>query len=205
MKLVTKNEEVLRQKAKVYDFENPPMDTLELRDKLVNTMIDEGGIGLAAPQVGVPYRVFVMRGKDKDESMFIANPEILEFSDEKETMEEGCLTGGLEGIFCHLTRPAAISARWQNEDGDWRELSFDGYSARCFQHEMDHLDGILFIDHASQLKLERAVKKKNKRIKQYERFRKQLRELESRGYFRTQLPDSEGVQPTDKVPQSKSE
>ena len=86
MKLVTKNEEVLRQKAKVYDFENPPMDTLELRDKLINTMIDEGGIGLAAPQVGVPYRVFVMRGKDKDECMFIANPEILEFSDEKETV-----------------------------------------------------------------------------------------------------------------------
>ena len=105
MKLVTKNEEVLRQKAKVYDFENPPMDTLELRDKLINTKIDEGGIGLAAPQVGVPYRVFVMRGKDKDECMFIANPEILEFSDEKETMEEGCLTGGLEGILCHLTRP----------------------------------------------------------------------------------------------------
>ena len=162
MKLVTKNEEVLRQKAKVYDFENPPMDTLELRDKLINTMIDEGGIGLAAPQVGVPYRVFVMRGKDKDECMFIANPEILEFSDEKETMEEGCLTGGLEGIFCHLTRPAAISARWQNEDGDWRELSFDGYSARCFQHEMDHLDGILFIDYLSKLKKSMIIKKLSK-------------------------------------------
>lgn len=205
MKLVAKNEKVLREKAKVYDFENPPMDTMELKDKLINTMMEENGIGLAAPQVGVPYRVFVMRGKDKDECMFIANPEIIEFSEETVVIEEGCLTGGLEGIFCHLTRPAAITARWQNEDGDVRELMFDGYSARCFQHELDHLDGILFIDHASQIKLERAVKKKNKRIKQYERFKKQIRELESRGYFNTQLPDSEGVQPTDKVPQSKSE
>ena len=95
MKLVAKNEKVLREKAKVYDFENPPMDTMELKDKLINTMMEENGIGLAAPQVGVPYRVFVMRGKDKDECMFIANPEIIEFSEETVVIEEGCLTGGL--------------------------------------------------------------------------------------------------------------
>ena len=190
----------------MWDYENPPEDLIELRDKLINTMMDEGGIGLAAPQVGVPYRVFVMRGERAEESMLMVNPEIVDHSVETAAIEEGCLTGGLEGIFCILTRPESIRARWQNEDGDVRELSFGGMSGRCYQHELDHLNGVLFIDHASQIKLERAVKKKNKRKKKYDRFVKQLKEYTAtRGALPTPSVDTEGVQPSDKVSQSESE
>jgi len=206
MKLIAKDNTTLRSVAKMWDYENPPEDLIELRDKLINTMMDEGGIGLAAPQVGVPYRVFVMRGEGAEESMLMVNPEIVDHSVETAAIEEGCLTGGLEGIFCILTRPESIRARWQNEDGDVRELSFGGMSGRCFQHELDHLNGVLFIDHASQIKLERAVKKKNKRKKKYDRFVKQLKEYTAtRGALPTPSVDSEGVQPTDKVSQSESE
>ena len=206
MKLIAKDNTTLRSVAKMWDYENPPEDLIELRDKLINTMMDEGGIGLAAPQVGVPYRVFVMRGEGAEESMLMVNPEIVDHSVETAAIEEGCLTGGLEGIFCILTRPESIRARWQNEDGDVRELSFGGMSGRCFQHELDHLNGVLFIDHASQIKLERAVKKKNKRKKKYDRFVKQLKEYTAtRGALPTPSVDTEGVQPSDKVSQSESE
>jgi len=206
MKLIAKDNTTLRSVAKQWDFEKPPEDLIELRDKLINTMIEEGGIGLAAPQVGVPYRVFVMRGEGAEESMLMVNPEIVDHSVETASMEEGCLTGGLEGIFCILTRPESIRARWQNEDGDVRELGFGGMSGRCFQHELDHLNGILFVDHASHIKLERAIKKKNKRKKKYDRFVKQLKEFTAtRGALPTPSVESEGMQSSDKVSQSESE
>jgi len=205
MKLIAKDDTTLRSVAKVWDFDNPPENLLTLRDKLINTMTEEGGIGLAAPQCGVPYRVFVMRGESEEECMLMVNPEIVDHSIETSGMEEGCLTGGLEGIFAILTRPSSIRARWQNENGDVQELSFGGYSARCFQHELDHLNGILFVDHCSHIKLERAIKKKDKRKKKYERFVKQLRQFSAENLVPQESVESEGVQTSDSVPQSKSE
>ena len=117
-------------------------------------------------------------------------------------MEEGCLTPGCDGIFATISRPSWIRARWQDEHGDIKELEFSGMTARCFQHEYDHLQGILFIDHLSRLKLERAMKKKNKREKQYARAKEQFIQI-AREHYRNnpKLSDEGTVQETDKVSQ----
>ena len=173
MTLLSKDNDILRRVMPFFDFENPPTDPIKLKEELIEKMFEEGGVGLSANQLGLEYRVFVMKGQNKEQSMFFANPELLEVSEETELMEEGCLTGGCEGIFANIKRPSWIRARWQDENGEIKELEFSGMTARCFQHELDHLNGILFIDHLSRLKLERAMKKKQKREKEYARLRKQ--------------------------------
>ena len=165
-------------------------------------MFDNGGVGLSANQVGYDCSVFVMKGANKEQSMFIANPEILEVSEDTVLMEEGCLTPGCDGIFAHISRPSWVRARWQDEHGELKELEFSGMTCRCFQHEYDHLQGILFIDYLSRLKLERAMKKKQKREKQYARAREQFIQF-AREHHRNnpKLPDEGTVPETDKVSQ----
>ena len=127
----------------------------------------------------------------------------MELSEETELMEEGCLSGGCEGIFASVSRPSKIIGRWQDELGEVKELEFSGMTARCFQHELDHLNGILFIDHLSRLKLERAMKKKQKREKEYGRLREQMlsvtREYRSKN---PKLPNEGTMSETDKVSSS---
>lgn len=193
----------MRKTMPFFDFDNPPIDPIELKNEMIDRMFEEGGVGLAANQIGYEYRVFVMKGANKEQSMFFVNPEIIQFSEETVVMEEGCLTGGCEGIFANITRPEKIVARWQDELGEIRELDFSGMTARCFQHELDHLNGILFIDHMSRIKYERAVKKKQKREKQYGRIREQMlsvaREYRSKN---PQLPNERAMSETDKVSSS---
>ena len=202
MKLLHNDHPLLRTKTKFFDFDNPLKNPIELRTELMDEMFDYGGVGLSANQVGYDCSVFVMKGQNKEQSMFIANPEILEVSEEKVLMEEGCLTPGCDGIFATISRPSWIRARWQDEHGDIKELEFSGMTARCFQHEYDHLKGILFIDHLSRLKLERAMKKKNKREKQYARAKEQFIQI-AREHYRNnpKLSDEGTVQETDKVSQ----
>ena len=203
MTLLHKDEPILRKEMPFFDFDNPPIDPIELKNEMIDRMFEEGGVGLAANQIGYEYRAFVMKGANKEQSMFLVNPEIVEFSKETVVMEEGCLTGGCEGIFANITRPEKIVARWQDELGEIRELDFSGMTSRCFQHELDHLNGILFIDHLSRLKYERAVKKKQKREKQYARIREQMlsvaREYRSKN---PKLPNEGTVSETDKVSSS---
>ena len=193
----------MRKTMPFFDFDNPPIDPIELKNEMIDRMFEEGGVGLAANQIGYEYRAFVMKGANKEQSMFLVNPEIIEFSKETVVMEEGCLTGGCEGIFANITRPEKIVARWQDELGEIRELDFSGMTSRCFQHELDHLNGILFIDHMSRIKYERAVKKKQKREKQYGRIREQMlsvaREYRSKN---PQLPNERAMSETDKVSSS---
>ena len=202
-KLINQNEELIRKTMPFFDFENPPTDPIKLKKEMIDEMFEQGGIGLAANQIGLEYRVFVMKGQNKEQSMFFANPELIEVSEEKELMEEGCLTGGCEGLFVAFHRPSWVRARWQDENGDVKELEFSGMTARCFQHELDHLNGILFTDHCSPLKLERAKKKKQKRERQYARIRKQFLQV-AREYSDSnrELPDEGTVSETDKVSQS---
>ena len=174
MTLLHKDNPLLRQEMPFFDFDNPPTDPIKLKEEMIDRMFEEGGVGLSANQIGYEYRVFVMKGANKEQSMFFANPEIVELSEDTELMEEGCLTGGCEGIFASIKRPSWVRARWQDENGDVKEMEFSGMTGRCFQHELDHLNGILFIDHMSRLKYERAVKKKQKREKEYARIRKQF-------------------------------
>ena len=150
---------------------------------MFETMYDAPGIGLAAIQVGVPLRVLVidLQPEDPDaepevctahggeahshqpvkrEPQIFINPEILEPSQELSVYSEGCLS--VPEIYAEVERPARIRARWQDLDGQVHEAEMDGLMATCLQHEMDHLEGVLFIDHLSRLKRQMAVKKLEK-------------------------------------------
>ena len=137
-----------------------------LMDDMLETMYDAPGIGLAAIQVGVPKRVIVMDLAKTDEPKaprFFVNPEILWASEETAPYEEGCLS--VPEIFDEVERPAQVKIRYMNYAGETEEEDAEGLFAVCIQHEMDHLEGVLFIDHLSRLKRERAVKKVVKQVK----------------------------------------
>jgi peptide deformylase len=120
------------------------------------------GIGLAANQVGVDARVFVMGNRDNPESaQAFFNPVVVANTDAIDDLEEGCLS--FPGVYVNIKRPRAIKARWQNSKGEWQESEFDGYNCKCFLHELDHLEGIVFQDRVSTIKWALAVKKNQKR------------------------------------------
>jgi peptide deformylase len=137
-----------------------------LVDDMFETMYGAPGIGLAAIQVGVPKRVITADLAKKDEprapQVFI-NPEILSRSEELSTYEEGCLS--IPEIHEDVERPATVRVRYLDRDGKPHEVDAEGLLATCLQHEIDHLDGVLFIDHISKLKRDRIVKKFSKAAK----------------------------------------
>jgi len=138
-------------------------DLRRLMDDMLETMYDAPGIGLAAIQVGVPQRVIVMdlaRGEEPPAPRYFVNPEILWASDETAPYEEGCLS--VPEIYDEVERPARVRLRYLGYDGKAVEEEAEGVFAVCIQHEMDHLDGVLFIDHLSRLKRERAIAKVKK-------------------------------------------
>ena len=147
-------------------------DLRRLMDDMVETMYDAPGIGLAAIQVGVPKRVLVIdlqeeedaEGKPIRKPLFFVNPEVVWASDEKSTYNEGCLS--VPEIYAEVDRPDRVRVKWLDYDGQAREEELDGLLATCLQHEMDHLEGILFIDHLSRLKREMIVKKRAKQRKE---------------------------------------
>ena len=150
-----------------------PVETFDdalqaLIDDMFETMYAAPGIGLAAVQVGVPHRLLVIDLQERDEEtdatvrnpkIFI-NPEILEFSEEMAVYNEGCLS--VPEQYADVERPAVIRARWLDRHGKAHEEKIDGMLATCLQHEMDHLEGILFIDHLSRLKRDMVLKKLQK-------------------------------------------
>lgn len=124
-----------------------------LMDDLLETMHKAIGIGLAAPQVGVAKRVIVLdvaRQGEPPQPMMIANPEILWHSEELATFSEGCLS--LPEHYADVSRPAQIRLRYLDYQNEIREIEASGLLATCIQHEMDHLDGVLFVDHISMVK-----------------------------------------------------
>ncbi|HWA31287.1 MAG TPA: peptide deformylase [Rhizomicrobium sp.] len=139
-----------------------------LVDDMVETMYEADGIGLAAIQIGVPKRILVMDIDQKDgkkNPRAFINPVITWASEEMATFEEGCLS--VPEIWDEVERPARIKAEYLDRDGNKQELEAEGLLATCLQHEMDHLNGILFVDHLSKLKRSMAMKKlqKAKRLK----------------------------------------
>ncbi len=137
-----------------------------LMDDMLETMYDAPGIGLAAIQIGVPERVIVIdiaRRQDETASanpMCFANPEIVWVSDECSVYEEGCLS--IPEFFEEVERPVKVRVKYLDRDGRECEIEADGLLATCLQHEIDHLNGVLFIDHISRLKRERILKKFSK-------------------------------------------
>ena len=134
-----------------------------LADDMLETMYDAPGIGLAAPQIGVLERVLVMDCADKDEElspMIMFNPEILLSSDEENIHEEGCLS--IPDQYAEVTRPAEVKVGWLDRDGNQQEREFAGLWATCVQHEIDHLNGKLFIDYLKPLKRQMITRKMQK-------------------------------------------
>ncbi|MCM2503257.1 peptide deformylase [Aureimonas altamirensis] len=135
-------------------------------DDMLETMYDAPGIGLAAIQVGVPRRMLVIDLAKEDEPknpLVFVNPQILATSDEPSLYEEGCLS--IPEYYAEVERPASLTVRYQDLDGKTQELEADGLLATCLQHEIDHLNGILFIDHISKLKRDMVIRKFTKAAK----------------------------------------
>jgi peptide deformylase len=155
MLLVKHTDPILRETCKPFDFSNPPMDSVQLAKDMVHFMYEVNGIGLAANQVGLPYRVFAMRGHPENFVCF--NPKIVHFGDTVVQLEEGCVT--YPGMIVKVKRPQSIRVRYHMANGDVRTDTFTGMSARIFQHELDHLDGIMFYERANRYHRELAMKK----------------------------------------------
>jgi peptide deformylase len=142
----------------------------KLVEEMFETMYEAPGIGLAAIQVGEPKRVITMDLAKKDEPrqpQVLINPELISTSAEKNTHEEGCLS--IPEYYEEVERPAEVKVRYLDLDGNVHEVEAHGLLATCIQHEIDHLDGVLFIDHISKLKRDRVIKKFTKALKQGKR------------------------------------
>ncbi len=135
-------------------------DVKKLWDDMLETMYRAPGIGLAAIQIGVPQRLLVIdvsKDGEEKEPLFVANPEITWTSEARSDYEEGCLS--IPDYYEMVARPAEIKLRYLDRQGEPREMHATGLMATCLQHEIDHLNGVLFIDHISRLKRERVLKK----------------------------------------------
>lgn len=154
---------ILREEMPLFDFENPVVDPVQLEKDMLQCMYEHDGIGLAANQVGIRAKVFVMGHRDMPENgMAFFNPEVIETTNDTEILEEGCLS--FPGVFVKVKRPSNIRARWTTSTGELMEGTFSDYESVCFLHELDHLYGITMKDRISALKWEIGVKK-SKRTK----------------------------------------
>jgi len=158
LKIVKFPDPILRERMPEFDFGDASLDPKQLEKDMIETMLSNDGIGLSANQVGVKARVFVMGHRDNPTvAQAFFNPVVVENTKTIADIEEGCLS--FPGIYVNIKRPTAIRARWQNSQGEFEESEFDGYNCKCFLHELDHLEGIVFQDRVSTLKWALAVKK----------------------------------------------
>jgi peptide deformylase len=151
-------EPILRRTA--LSVERVDAGLTQLAADMLETMYGAPGVGLAAPQIGVSRRLFVMdaaRNEEPPAPRIFLNPEIVAAGDETRVYEEGCLS--IPEIFAEVERPAAVVVRYLSTDGEVREERLAGHEATVAQHEIDHLNGILFIDHLSRLKRDVLVRK----------------------------------------------
>ena len=160
---------VLREKS--LPVENVDKDLQVLMDDMLETMYAAPGIGLAAIQVGIPKRVIVLdieQKEGKKNPLFFVNPEIIKKSEKLSTYEEGCLS--VPGQFAEIDRSEACHIKYLDYYGNKKENNMEGMLATCIQHEIDHLEGILFIDYLSKLKKSMIIKKLSKQKKAIERI-----------------------------------
>lgn len=149
---------MLKQKLDYFDFSNPPTDPIKLAYTLAEEMLKYDGIGLAANQLGLPYRVFAIKSSP---ILVCFNPIIVAVSPEKVKDKEGCLT--FPGLFLTIERPRDIKVRWTQPNGETNTHTYTGLTARIFQHELDHLNGILFTEKCGPVALALAKAKLKKK------------------------------------------
>ena len=168
-KILTEPNKFLREKSLA--VERVDEDLQKLMDDMLETMYAAPGIGLAAIQVGIPKRVIIIDIAPKDEPknpMYFVNPEIIKKSENNSTYEEGCLS--VPGQFAEIVRPDKCHIKYLDYFGQSKELMAKDMLATCIQHEMDHLEGILFIDYLSKLKKSMIIKKLSKQKEQIDRI-----------------------------------
>ena len=157
-KIVIEPDPILRKESKT--VEKVDDELRRLLDDMLETMYAAPGIGLAAVQVGILKRLIVIdisKDKDKKEPLFLINPKITSKSKQTSTYEEGCLS--LPGHFAEIERPAECEINFIDYNGKKKEIKANGLLSTCIQHEVDHLDGVLFIDYLSKLKKDMIIKK----------------------------------------------
>lgn len=158
LELADKRAEILRTPLQKFDFQNPPCDPRILYTDLAETMNKHNGLGLSANQVGIPYRVFVMRASPV---IGCFNPVVVDQSTETWVDEEGCLS--FPGIVVKVRRPVKIKVRFADALGETSTHVFAGLTARIFLHELDHINGRLFTESATNLELALAIKRAKKK------------------------------------------
>ena len=157
-KIVIEPDPILRKKSE--PLEKVDDEIRELLDDMLETMYAAPGIGLAAVQVGILKRIIVIdisKDKEKKNPLFLINPEIISKSKKTSVYEEGCLS--LPGYFAEIERPAECQIKFVDYNGKEKQLIANGLLATCIQHEVDHLNGVLFIDYLSKLKKDMIIKK----------------------------------------------
>ena len=167
-KILTEPDPFLRQIS--YKVNKVDDEVRKLMEDMLDTMYEAPGIGLAAIQIGVPKRIIVIDLSKEEEKkpLYFVNPEIIVKSKNNSTYEEGCLS--VPGQFAEIDRPNECHVRYLDYNGQKKDLKAEGLLATCIQHEMDHLEGILFIDYLSKLKKNYIVKKLSKQKKVLERI-----------------------------------
>ena len=166
--LVKETDSFLKEVPEKFNFENPQVDPEKLQEQLVENMIHHEGYGLSANQIGIPVQAFSMMLDEK--AMVVFNPEILEWSEETTYIREGCLS--FPGLYVAVERAQAVAMKFQAYDGEEQGGSLQDMSAKIFQHEMEHMEGKLFIDNVSGFKLKSAMKKRRIYLKRIKRNRK---------------------------------
>ena len=167
--ILTEPNKFLRQISK--PVEKVGKEEQLLMDDMLETMYSAEGIGLAAIQIGVPKRIIVMdisKGENKKEARYFVNPKIINKDNSKSTYEEGCLS--VPNQFAEIDRPSKCEVEFLDYNGEKKILKAEGLLATCIQHEMDHLEGVLFIDYLSKLKKNMIVKKLSKQKKAVDRI-----------------------------------
>jgi|688.fasta_scaffold157835_3 peptide deformylase len=161
MVLLKSNNPLLRIASEDYDFENSEIPPMALYELLRNKMCELKTLGLSAPQLGIMSRVFVFGNPDEPDSIMpVFNPKIVNTGDDHTVYEEQCST--FPGLFLKIKRPTTIRMRYTNLNGDVETHNFQGMTARVAQHEVDHLDGVLFTDRANLYHLQQAKRRKLK-------------------------------------------
>ena len=166
MELIYAPSDWLQKKVKTFNFDN--IDAVETAQKMVDIMGNSRGIGLSANQVGLDAQIFVMqptRHKEIKDPFAVINPVVQKISEETSLEYEGCLS--YPNLILKISRPSKLVASFLDADAKECIIELDGYDARCFLHEYDHLQGIDFTDRVSKLKLDMAMKKKEKLEKRY--------------------------------------
>lgn len=158
--LVEETNKILHEPVPVFDFNNPPVDPIDFTHAMVKKMIDHKALGLAANQVGYPYRMFVMAG---DPNYACFNPVIVGHGLEEERGLEGCLS--YPELYIKVKRFKSIKVRFTMPNGETTTKTFSGLTARVFQHELDHLDGKVFYQSANQIHKEKAFKDRKIRLR----------------------------------------